>query len=103
MASTEAQGAIYPSTATFTDSAGDAADPTAVTFQMRAPGVAIGDETEYVYGTDAEVVKDSTGVYHVNVTLTTAGLWVFAWTGTGTVAVPGWSTIWVRPQPVEYP
>lgn len=39
-------------------------DPGALTFWIR-PGVR-GTKTEYIYGTDAALVKDSTGDYHVD-------------------------------------
>lgn len=37
-------------------------DPTTLVFTMREPD---GTITDYLYGTDAELVKDSVGVYHV--------------------------------------
>lgn len=46
----------------FVDEDGDAVDPTVVTFTLRAPDET---ETEYVYGADNEVVRDSEGAYHI--------------------------------------
>jgi len=39
-------------------------DPATVVFMVRTP---LGVETEYVYGTDAELLRISTGVYALNV------------------------------------
>lgn len=65
---------------TFTDIAGDAADPTTITFKMREPD---GTETSYVYGVDGECVKSSTGVYYVDWSFDQAGRHVARWYGTG--------------------
>ena len=67
---------------TFVNSAGAAADPTVVTVSIKAPS---GTETDYVYGTDAECVKDSTGAYHVDLTFAAAGVYHWRWVGTGAV------------------
>ena len=34
---------------------------------------------------DGALVKDGTGVYHVDITTATAGQWTYRWEGTGTV------------------
>ena len=54
----------------FTDSADAAQDPGGVQFKMRSPD---GTVTSYVYGTDAQLVKDSTGNYHVDWLIASAG------------------------------
>lgn len=66
---------------TFTDSDGAVTDPTAVFFQFLEPGAAI---VSYEYGTDAELVKDSTGVYYVLLDADTVGRWLFRFYSTGT-------------------
>lgn len=43
-----------------------ATDPTTVTFDLIKPD---GTTVQYVYGTDIELVKDSTGVYYVLYTI----------------------------------
>lgn len=72
----------------FTNSVGTAVDPTAVKCQVRTPA---GVVTTYTYGTDPEVVKDSTGNYHLDVNASTEGLWRYRWysTGTGQAAAEG--------------
>jgi hypothetical protein len=75
--------------AAFTNAAGTATDPTTVTLKIRPKG---GDEEVFVYGTDVEVVKDSTGNYHLDYTVPAItphrGLtFHYQWTGTGAVAV----------------
>lgn len=68
-------------TAVFTDGeTGAAVDPDTVSLQYRPDG----DETiTLVYGTDAEVVKDSTGHYHADIDLDSAGTWRYRWQSTG--------------------
>lgn len=57
-----------------------AADPTAVTFTLREPD---GVLTTYTYPADAELVKDATGVYHVDWPVTKAGNHFYRFAGTG--------------------
>jgi len=54
-------------------------DPTSVTLKVRCP---FGVCSDY---TDAELTKDSTGVYHKDMTLTAAGRWWWHWQGIGAV------------------
>lgn len=49
--------------AAFTDIDELPSDPGGVRFTVREPG---GVRTSYVYGSEAELVKDSTGNYHVD-------------------------------------
>ncbi len=59
---------------------GVATDPTTVTCKVKDPS---GNVTTYVYGTDAALVKDSTGNYHVDVTTDENKQWYFRFEGTG--------------------
>jgi hypothetical protein len=63
--------------------AGNDTDPTTLTFTLLDPG---GTETTYTYGTDAEIVKTSTGDYYIDVTPTQGGRWYYRWVSTGTAA-----------------
>ena len=47
-------------------------DPTVVKASVRKPG---GKVVTYVYGTDAALVKDSTGSYHLDLLCHLPGLW----------------------------
>jgi hypothetical protein len=77
-------GQVVRVTGTFQNTSGVATDPTTVTFKWRDPVTAA--ITPLVYSVDNALVKDSTGVYHVDITTSNPGdLW-FAWYGTGTVA-----------------
>jgi len=76
-------GDVVRQTGSFTNSAGAAADPTGVTFSYTDPA---GTTTSLVYPTDAALVKDSTGVYHVDITASTEGIWRWRWLSTGTGA-----------------
>lgn len=78
---------------TFKNLAGTATDPTAVTAIVVQPD---GTSTTYTYLTDAQVVKDSAGVYHIDVTPTTAGTWLIRWRGTGAVATQEETVLSVR-------
>jgi hypothetical protein len=67
----------------FRNLAGTVTDPTAVSFKMSDPD---GTVTTYVYVTDAQLVKDSTGNYHVDWPTAKEGKHHYAWLGTGAVA-----------------
>jgi uncharacterized protein YfaS (alpha-2-macroglobulin family) len=56
-------------------------DPTTVTFKVENPS---GVQTIYVYGTNVELIRDSTGVYHVDVNANTVGTWLYRFESTGT-------------------
>jgi len=66
---------------TFTDGDGVAIDPDAVLFKFSDPS---GNTTSYEYGADAELVKDGTGVYHVDIDCDEAGEWRWKFYSTGT-------------------
>lgn len=66
----------------FKNSAGVNADPTAIQFQYQPENASV---TTKIYGTDVEVVKDSTGNYHVDLTVSSAGRWWTKWKGTGAI------------------
>ena len=57
-------------------------DPTGVVFKYKPP---VGAIVTYTYGTDPELVKASTGTYHVDLTLTDDGKWEVRFEGTGAV------------------
>ena len=63
-------------------------DPTALTFKMKEPD---GPVTTYLSGTDAELVNDDVGDYHVDWTITQAGRhqWRFIATGPAHGEEPG--------------
>lgn len=83
MASKIHVGDLVKLTGTFTDpdNADAPIDPTAVFLAFTSPS---GTTTTYTYGTDAELVKASTGVYTANVDGTEAGKWRYRWYSTGT-------------------
>lgn len=65
----------------FANIAGTAIDPSVVKFKYRAP---TGDTVTYTYGTDVQLVKDSVGNYHVDLSLDIAGTWHYKFYSTGT-------------------
>lgn len=59
-----------------------ATDPTAVTLTVTDP---TGAATTYTYSL-AEITKTGTGVYTKDIPCTTAGIWQYVWTGTGSAS-----------------
>lgn len=55
-------------------------DPGTVTVTINGPGDNV---NTYVYGTDVEVVRETTGTYHVDFTPTVYGRWWIDWFGSG--------------------
>lgn len=68
-------------------------DPTTVTAFVDGPNA---EHTEYVYGTDAEVVKDGTGLYHIEFPMTRSGPWHVRFEGTGNVETAAEVMFWCR-------
>lgn len=75
------KGDLARITGAFTNPDDDAIDPTALSLFVTTPG---GVTTEYVYGVDAEVVKDSVGNYHADISADESGQWLYRWASTGT-------------------
>ena len=71
-------------TFTITDFAGDPIDPTTIKFFLLRADSLVAEEL--TYGVDADLVKDSVGVYHVDIDTDAEGAWKYRWTGTGNVA-----------------
>ena len=80
MAGSYDEGDLIRLSAAFTDLNDAAVDPTTVTVKHKTPD---GTITTKVYLTDAEVIKDSTGNYHIDVSVATYGVWRYRWIGTG--------------------
>ena len=79
--------------AAFEKPANTPADPGTIVFKVKDPS---GNITTYTYGSDAQLVKDSTGNYHVDVTIDEEGTWFYRFTGTGTVVAAGESFFYAR-------
>lgn len=61
---------------------GVATDPsTGPTCEYQDPSLV---EVSKTYPGDAEVVKDATGRYHLDISVDEAGTWYYNWSGTGT-------------------
>lgn len=74
-------------TGTWTDASGKI-DPDVVRFECHSPsGVAV----VYEYGVDTELVRDSLGVYHADVSIVESGWWYYRFwsTGSGQAAQEG--------------
>lgn len=81
--------------AAFTDANSTAFDPDVVRFKLKPQGQSI---TTYVYGTDSELVKDSTGNYHVDVDVTSLpGTWYYRFEGESSAGVgQGADEVWFQ-------
>ena len=74
-------GSVVRCSVAFTDSNNLAVDPGTVSFIYMQPD---NTKTTLVYPTDAALVKDSTGNYHVDVDSSAApGVWYYRFKGTG--------------------
>lgn len=74
------RGDVVRVSAAFTNPAGAATDPTTVRVLYKYFESAV---TTLVYPTDAALVKDSTGNYHVDIDLIAEGVWSIRIEGTG--------------------
>ena len=75
------KGDLVRASGAFTNVLGEALDPTTVIFQFKDP---TGSTTSYTYGAASQVVKDSTGNYHVDVDASAVGTWYYRFYSTGT-------------------
>lgn len=81
MANHYSKGQVVRVSALFENAAGTDLDPTAVLMKYKDPS---GNITSLVYLTDAELVKDSTGNYHVDIDADESGAWYYRFYSTGT-------------------
>lgn len=80
----------------FKDAVGVLADPTTVTLKWRAAG---GTTTTWTWtsGTPGpNIVRDSIGLFHADITVVSAGLHYFRWEGSGSVTAAEESTFSVE-------
>jgi hypothetical protein len=88
-------GDTYPAQVTVRDDEGNVVDPPTLQLKVRNPA---GTVTTYDYPDDAIIVNDSTGIYHADVSLDTAGMWVIAWQTTDEEQVEG-VNVWASDVP----
>jgi len=88
---------FYTSTP-FTNITGTVTDPTEVKFGYTVNG---GSPTTFTYGVGAQVVRDSTGTYHIDIDTTgLSGTWTYSWVGYGGVQTRSEGQLIVSPQTV---
>ena len=97
MANTYDVGDKARCTCTYTDNAGTVHDPAVVSLAYKDPS---GNTTTLIYGTDAELVKSSTGVYYADIDVDEAGTWRVRCYATGSGQSAGESYFIVREQTV---
>lgn len=79
-------GDLVRCTGVFTDSDGNAQDPTTVYFKIRNPA---GTITSYIFDVDGELVKSATGTYYVDIDCDEVGQWWYRFHSTGTGQAAG--------------
>ena len=76
------EGVLYKLRAEFRDTNDALFNPSVVKVRVTTPASVV---TTYVYGTDAALVRESTGIYYINVDTTDKpGKWKYRWFSTGT-------------------
>lgn len=93
MANTYDIGDVVRCAVAFTNAAGTAVDPTTVKFRIRKPDRSI---DFYTYGVDAEVIKDSTGNYHMDILIDQSGTWYYRMEGITTNRGAGETSLIIR-------
>lgn len=91
-------GTLVRVAALFQTAAGVATDPGGVVFKVKKPS---GTVLTYTYGVGAEVVKDSTGNYHVDVLVDLAGRWRYRFEGTTFAQAAKEGQFTVKPSQVD--
>jgi hypothetical protein len=103
MPSTYDIGDIIRATGTFTDTGGVVSDPATVGFLYDTPtstAPTTATRTSTSTGAVSGIVKESTGVYYLDIATTGSGLYEWRFTSTGTVSASGESWASVRPRRV---
>ncbi len=93
MSNTYDIGDMVSMTASFKDSSGSMfVDPTTLTFTLLKPDKST---VQYVYGTNAELIRDALGKYRVDYVPTVSGNYHYRFAGTGSaqVADEGYFTV----------
>lgn len=69
-------------------------DPTNLTFKFKYPD---GTKISYIYGTNPELVRESTGVYYVIMDVTNSGLYFYRFEASGLFRSAAESKFLVKP------
>lgn len=73
---------------------GTLTDPTVVKVQVMTPAGII---STYTYGSDGDLIKDDTGTYHIDVTLSTEGEWKHRWYAEDSHIGAAWDLVYAKP------
>ena len=73
-------GTLVHAVGTWINAAGGGVDPAAVFAKVKDP---VGNEVTYAYPADPELVRESAGVYYVDVDITLEGIWWVRFYSTG--------------------
>ena len=87
--------------ATFKDENNQKQDPATVKVHVKDPDATI---TTYTYGTDVQVVRESKGIYYIEIDTTDRlGEWQFIWQSSGTYQATGETSFTVANALFEIP
>ena len=77
-------GGTKRATVTFIDNTANGVnvDPATIIIRWKSPTTSLITKT---FGVDTELIKDSVGVYHIDISLTEVGTWWVQAKGTGTI------------------
>jgi uncharacterized protein YfaS (alpha-2-macroglobulin family) len=75
------KGQLVRVSAEYRNEAGTLVDPTTPKFDFKNPA---GTITTYTHPTNAQLVKDATGTYHVDLDANATGTWYYRFYGQGT-------------------
>lgn len=73
---------------------GVATDPTLLLLKVRSPS---GSTITYTYGVTLAVIREATGLFHYDLTLSASGTWHYHWEATGAVVAAEDGVLFVRP------
>lgn len=74
--------------------AGDALDPSVITFTLKKPGSA---SVAYTYGgSPSLIMRTGVGAYYIDVNLDVSGIWRYKWIGSGDLIAAEEGSIFVR-------
>lgn len=76
------QGNLVRVRAQFKNESNALADPGAIIAKVTTPA---GVETTYTYGVGTDIVRESLGIYHIDIEATEPDVWSFRFVGTGAV------------------
>lgn len=79
--------------ANFKNNSGVLTDPTTIVLKVKTPDNVI---TTYTYGSDAEIIKSSTGKFYADLDISQIGIHFYRWEGSGSLQAAGESKFTIK-------